>query len=209
MTPAQATNHLSIDERMIHGKRREKEILALLNSNSTDVVVEGVRYTNFIPSTNRDDMYNKIDAWCTSDADDRAHSVQIKFRDRGEDVGIAAIRPYRTHEEFVRDVERDDVEYDRDLRSDVDLYVCVVDNGSALVVTTGKKIKRACSIVLSAFADSDGFEGRSWYRDKYRGTVLKLVTDRGDGYTYGQDKIVVYIAPWLLQRVGAYWKRLK
>ena len=202
-----ATNHLSQDERMAHGKAREKEVLALLNS--LEVVVEGVRYFDFTPSESQDDIYNKIDAWCISDGG--AHSVQIKFRDRGEDLGVAAVRPYHGHADFVRGIDRGHVDWDRDMKGDVDLYVCLVDNASVLVVTTGKRVKRAVTLLLAAFAaDHKGFNGtRSWYSDKMRGAVVKLVTDQGsEGYSAGQNKIVIYLAPWLLGNHGAMVKRV-
>jgi hypothetical protein len=57
-----STNTLSMTERIALNKKHERRIIEALNEQ--EVVVNGKKLSEFVPGTEDDDKYKKIDAWC-------------------------------------------------------------------------------------------------------------------------------------------------
>lgn len=198
-----ASNSKPIEERLEIGKQKEADTLELLNE-LVKSVPDGRRVLCWCPSDRADDINHKIDAWAEFEQDDRM-SVQIKFRETGQDLGIALIRPWNW-EEFKQDYEiLADCHYDRDYKEIADLYVVLNEQFNQLVIGDGRKIKRICEILLDSLyaQEDDPFKQRTYFQDENRyGAELRLVTDQGEGYTEGQKKIICYIKPFLVQKQG-------
>ena len=201
MSVGTGTNYLSFDERVEIGKEKESDTLDLLNSlvrriPQRDCVVE------WSASSRSDDINDKIDAWVSCEDTDRL-SVQIKFRETGQDLGVSLIRPW-DWEEFKRDFEiLQDCHYDRDYKEMTDLYVVLNEQFDQLIIGDGQKIKRICEILLQSLyeQDEDPFQEWNYFRDEKRyGAELRLVTDKGQGYSEGQQKLICYIKPFLVQK---------
>jgi hypothetical protein len=195
-----SSNTLDIHDRIAVGKMYERQILEKLQAS--EVVVEGKLLSEFVPATREDDMHNKIDAWCFAQGSGLdGKSVQIKYRETGSDLGVAVWRPYRD-EWTLRDcVKRDIMQWDRDFMTIPDYYAYGV--GDLLIVAPGYKVKAACTILLNK-AMNEGFTNNMYEAKTCPGAQLRVVTDKGQGYSYGQKKIICYITPWLLKRAGSW-----
>jgi hypothetical protein len=194
-----SSNYLSQAERVEIGKKREALILDALNE--TPIQFRGEKINKWVNSSATDDMRNKIDAWAIY-GNDSEFSVQIKYRETGGDLGIACVRPWESHHWFCKAFESKSLPLDRDLKSNVDIYVCNYNN--KIIVADGKIVKNACWKMMDKLAQSKwGFRDYTFTVPEYRGAELRLVTDRGsEGYSSGQKKIICYISPALLARVG-------
>lgn len=196
-----ATNHLDQKDRIAIGKRHEKTIVELLNKHRP--VVCHTVYDKWSESTQTEDMLLKIDAWATSGLNPTKRSVQIKYRETGGDLGIAMVRPYTDFNSFKRDFENGNVSWDRDFINHVDLYVCLM--GDTLSVVEGERIRKACNLMLDKFVVYGGFHGyRGFAWPSYKGAELRLVTDRGNGYSEGQQKIICYLTTDVIKLCGGY-----
>ena len=193
-----ATNTLDEKERIARGKEQEARILNILRDK--DIVVAGNKIISWEPSSESEDITKKIDAWAITD--DARLSVQIKYRDAGTDLGIAAVRPYNSHLMFQMDWQAGTVRWDRDMKHTADIYVCLADYGTKLIVADGHKVKRAVNTMLFEFSKADYFDGRTFEKTELWGAQLKIVRDRGTGYSAGQNKIVCYLNARLLEKSG-------
>jgi hypothetical protein len=195
-----ATNSLDKDERVKIGKQYEASILKMLNEHRP--VVCHTVFDKWIEADEHDDMVNKIDAWAYSGLAG-GKSVQIKYRETGSDLGIAVVRPYVDFETLAHQVENSEIPFDRDFGSTPDLYACL--NGSLLMVVEGEKVKKGCALMMNQFMKHGGFKGYNGFvHANYRGAELRLVTDKGAGYSEGQQKIICYLAPSFIKMAGGY-----
>lgn len=196
-----SSNYLSMEERLKIGKGYEREIISLLNKHRP--VVCHTVWDKWVASKQAEDMHQKIDAWAYSGVNEQARSVQIKYRETGGDLGIAVIRPYTTFDEFIHQVDYDKVSFDRDFISTPDFYACL--SGQTLMVVEGRKIKTGVNLMMQQFIKHGGFKGHNGFRHaNYEGAELRLVRDRGMGYSVGQDKIICYFAPSFIRMAGGF-----
>lgn len=197
-----ATNHLDIKDRIVVGKNHELEIIKLLNKHRP--VISHTVYNKWVAASMVEDMQLKVDAWATSGTNSTRHSAQIKYRETGGDLGVALIRPWEgDFNAFKRGYLNGQVNWDRDFINPVDFYVCLM--GDTLCVIEGSKVKKICDMMLDKFVDFGGFRERNlFYWPSYKGAELRLVTDRGNGYSEGQQKIICYITPELIRMAGGY-----
>lgn len=195
-----ALNTLDIDERVKQGKNVEASILEKLKWFSPmDWQDDSIRF--FTLATDEEDMHLKIDAWATMGFQDRK-SVQIKYRETGGDVGIAVLRPWNDDRLFSIDYDRHSLPWDRDMKHMADIYV--VQIGKRLIIAPGTVVKRACNIMVDKLRLAGGFGYPNSFTDsKCWGCELRIVRDRGAGYSAGQYKVINYIKPELLLAAGA------
>lgn len=194
-----ASNSLSFQDRLNLGKEKEEDILELL----TELVhtnPNGRRVLSWSAGSKSDDINDKIDAWAEIEDADR-QSVQIKWRDTGQDLGLSVYRPWTGFDDFKNEVSNE--RYDRDYKEYPDLYVLSVEQFNMLVIGDGYKCHRIAEILLESLAqeETDPFEIWNSYEapGKY-GAELRLVTDLGEGYTEGQQKLICYIKPFLVEK---------
>lgn len=182
-------------DRIKQGKIKEDQILGLLNELDWEVNGEKVKVVE--PATLEQDLHDKVDAFAVCDSD--RWSVQIKFRDTGQDLGVACVRPWKSHKLLKEQWKADKVPWDRDMKSPVDLYVCLNDN--RLVIASGSEIKKICTDLLDKLVeDKIGFaSGNTFPRKGGEGAELKRIYDKGQGYSGGQGKIICYITFDLLE----------
>lgn len=181
-----ATNHLDEVDRVRIGIENEASVFTRLMR----------LYPIMVPASMVDDVQNKIDAWVRDDGTMR--SVQIKWRETGGDLGIAMVRPWVDRETFDRQLAAGTVPWDRDMKATPDLYAYATP--SVLVVAEGAEVARICHEAAVVLAD-EGFHGRM--RTVEDGVELRLVTDKGTGYSGGQKKVICYISAALLVARGA------
>lgn len=181
-----ATNHLDEAERLRLGAVNEAGVFERLRH----------QYPVIARATERDDITNKIDAWVKDHGTMR--SVQIKWRETGGDLGIAMVRPWVDRETFDQQLTDGTVPWDRDMKATPDLYAYATP--TVLVVAEGAEVARICHEAAVVLAD-EGFQGRM--RTVENGVELRLVTDKGRGYSGGQRKVICYISPTLLVQRGA------
>jgi hypothetical protein len=146
-------------------------------------------------------------AWAVSESG-FYYSLQIKSRDSdiGKDLGLSLIRPYKTFDAFKDEWACGTPKFDRDMKTDVDFYVVMTNDGSILVVP-GAEVKKTCYDLLDEFAqDRVGFgEGKAFPRRSSGGRQLRLVVDRGTGYSSGHQKLIAYLSPqFLAKAAGAF-----
>lgn len=157
------------DERITRGREKESAIISALKNFGADIV----------PATSRsEDVHDKIDAWWKSKKSDSVYSVQIKFRESGDDIIF----------EIIRDIDRNVP--GRDMKGDVDLYL-VVDRRNILRVFQAKELKRKAADLYRIFQTTkkDHVVGNGWeYRVQY---------DRRDG----NKKLVAYFEPKVFKPV--------
>jgi hypothetical protein len=182
-------------ERIALGKQKEQLIFKLLSER--EVVIHGEEIIAWEHSTADEDIHEKIDAWATT-ASGKKLSVQFKYRDAGVDLGIAAVRPFE-FDLFKMDWRADTVRWDRDMKNKVDIIVCLADYQSKLIVANGHTVHKACINLLSALAKEDIFYAKRYTRPNMKGGTIQVVKDRGQGYSSGQMKLVIYLEEWLFR----------
>jgi hypothetical protein len=194
-----SSNTEDISSRVSKGLAVEAEILAKLQrrSKSGAISVGPLQLYNWQASTMDEDKYAKIDAW-VQDSNYRRLSVQIKYRESGQDLGLALVRPYEGWESFSNDLKCGTVEWDRDMQSTPNLYV-VQSPGLGLVVVPGQAVKDAAMALLQEMA-YEPFEGSSYQGAE--GIEVRIVRDKGAGYTYDQKKLISYMTPRFLVKLG-------
>lgn len=196
-------NDQNIKDRVRKGGRVEADILAKLRA-SGPIVLGNVTLTDWREASETEDKHDKIDAWVTATNDGRRAkanaSVQIKFRESGSDLGIACVRPYTDQTTFRRQWEDWTVPWDRDVVTAIDLYVVKVPD-MGLVIVEAEKVKKVAMQMLEELADEPGFKG-SVFRSDPEGVELRFTTDKGKGYSHGQRKIIAYITPRALVKMG-------
>lgn len=197
-------NDQNIKDRVRKGKRVEADILTTLKAAGPIRMGQRV-LTDWREATAEEDMRDKIDAWVTaSHIDDpglrAGGSVQIKFRESGSDLGIACVRPYIDQTTFRRQWEDDTVPWDRDMVTEVNIYVVKVPD-MGLVVAPAAPVKAVIDQLIEELADEPGFKG-SVFRSDPEGVELRFTTDKGKGYSHGQRKIIAYITPHALVKMG-------
>lgn len=195
------TNNLDILERVTLGKTREEEILLLLMDK--DIKIGGKHVEAWVAASEEEDKLAKIDAHAVIDAS-TSLPVQIKYRDDGRDIGIAAVMPYINHDIFKKQWEAGKVPWDRDMRGTAQLLVCLSADGGILTICDYHTVKRGVRLILEKFARLEYFDGRSFSYESYRGAEIRVVKDHGGGYSAGKSKLIVYFTPRLLKAAGAY-----
>ncbi len=196
-----ALNTLDIDERIKQGKEVESYILSILQDIEPLVKVDGHSIGNWYESTSDEDMHGKIDAWAES-LQHGLMSVQIKYRETGQDVGVAVLRPWDDDDRFKWGYDYHALPWDRDMVNMADIYVVLI--GSQLIIAPGEVIKRACRIMVDKLRLNGGFnEQRAFTSRECWGCELRIVKDRGAGYSQYQHKVINYIKPELLLQAGA------
>lgn len=189
------TNTLHEAERIKLGKEKEQLVYSLLRDR--DVEIHGEKIVGWIPSSDEEDIVQKIDAWALTESGKRL-SVQIKYRDAGPDLGIAAIRPF-DFDMFKLDWHAGIPRWDRDMKNKVDIIVCLADYGSKLVVANGHTVHKACWNLLNALAQEPVFYSNRYHQPNMKGGMIQVVRDKGQGYSSGQMKLVIYLEPWLFK----------
>lgn len=191
---------LNEQERIAKGKRREEKMLQILNDESPIEFGEHT-LTMWKPASEAEDIQRKIDAWVATN-DDELLAVQLKSRDRQPDLGIAAIRPYRGYSDYCERFDEGRLQMDRDMKNMPSLYVCFF-GPRKFMVASGDFVKRTVQQMLREFRKT-GFtsNGRTSMKSGNKMVELKLVTDRGKGYSGGQQKIICYIKPEFLVKYG-------
>lgn len=195
------TNTMAESERIRLGKVREQQIFQLLHGR--EVTIHGARILDWVPSTEEEDIVQKIDAWAVGEnanGDEVRFSVQFKFRDAGVDLGIAAVRPFE-FDLFKMDWAAGPgcVRWDRDMKNKVDIIVCLADYGSKLIIANGHTVHTACINLLGALASEEDFYAKRYSRSNMKGGMIQVVKDRGQGYSSGQMKLVIYLEEWLFR----------
>lgn len=195
------TNNLDILERVTRGRSREEEILLLLMEE--DIKIGGTSVDAWIAASDEEDMIDKIDAFAVM-PDGKRYATQIKYRDDGKDIGIAAVMPYVDHAIFKKQWEAGKIPWDRDMRCKSDLLVCLSADGGILTVCAYEKIRIGVEKILKSFASQEYFDARAFADDKLPGVEVRIVKDRGGGYSAGKSKLICYFTPRLLKANGAY-----
>lgn len=197
-----SSNDKPLEVRIAIGKEAESIILDEVN-RLCPIVVDGRTLTAFTASTPEEDMHQKIDAW-VYDEHEGDMSVQIKHRESGRDLGIAVIMPYEGDYWFCSTYKaRDELHFDRDMVNTPDYYL--VANDTQICVAPGRMVKLGVNAILSSLFNNGGFGGSNTYTyPALDGLELKLVKDRGAGYSAGQQKVICYIKLDALAKRGAY-----
>lgn len=191
-----STNTLSIEERVKAGKEKEQLIFKLLRERQ--VWHDGEQIISWKPATDEEDIHDKIDAWAETET--RLFSVQFKYRDVGADLGIAAVRPFE-HDLFKMDWAAGEgcVRWDRDMKNKVDIIVCLADYNSKLIVANGHTVHKAVKTLLGKLAEEEVFYARRYTVPGMKGGTIQVMRDKGEGYSSGQQKLVVYLESWLFK----------
>ncbi len=153
-------------DRISAGKQVESSILNALRQKGYKIE----------DPTSGEDMYDKIDGWWV-DKTQKKHSLQIKFRETGDDILF----------ELVKDLDKN-VD-GRDMVSKAELYLVVDRNGVTRMFNT-KPIKEKATQALRVIKQDleknpskTDWSGSGW--------SIKVQVDRA----HGQRKIVGYFSP--------------
>lgn len=192
------TNKLDFHERISIGKDKESFVINLLK-DQIKLIPECGDVVHWWQATGVEDRHLKIDVWAEMLSGDKL-AGQIKFRESGQDLGIALIRPWSWNS-FMEGT----YEVDRDFQNPADFYVFLVEEYNMLVVANGQRVSKICNTFMKYLStlDSDPFATSTSLEipGKY-GAELRLVNDKGEGYTEGQNKIICYIKPILIETLG-------
>jgi hypothetical protein len=168
-------NIQNYDDRISAGKRVEHAIITGLRN-------KGFRIED--PTSNQD-MHQKIDGWWI-DKKDNKYSLQVKFRQSGDDILF----------ELMRDVDRN-IE-GRDLKSEATLYLVADRSGVTRMFLTKPIKEKAYEILKNIFKDlqteprKTNWEGPSWQ--------ARIQYDRANG----AKKIVAYFDPRMFKTLGSW-----
>lgn len=199
-----ATNELDIEDRVKIGKKREIEVLQILEGRKVQINRE--KLISWHLSDHEQDMKEKIDVWLQT-INGQLYSGQIKFRDSGPDFGASLIMPYTTFEKFCEDFDAKTLPWDRDARGVVDYYICL-SNRSTILMFIKKETVMAAAAKMLAKVRFDGFNGNSFVSPEIEGAELKIVKDAGSGYSQGQSKIIMYLTPDYIETAGdKVWRK--
>lgn len=200
-------NCLDFNDRIIAGQGKEKLIIDKLN-HYCPIEFNNLTIQGLYKSELHEDMRQKIDAWATCTDETippyvqvGSQSVQIKYRPEGYDLGIALLRPWISLEDFRSEFITDNIHFDRDAITKVDYYAFYCEESKLLGIVDQWAVQRVCVILLESLFLSDGFEDGVFRTERY-GAELRLVTDQGQGYTEGQQKVICYIKPALIEQLG-------
>ena len=199
------TNKLNIDERILLGQQRENSIISLLHDR--DIKINGQYVSYWVRNDDPEvDKIDKIDAYAMMNEEERI-PAQIKYRDDGPDIGVAAVMPYVNHQSFQAQYAAGSIPWDRDMRGKAELLVCLSADGGILTVVSMETVHRGVKSLLKRFANETGFDGKSYRHEACPGAEIRVVKDRGAGYSVGKYKLVVYFTPVLMEAAGAYVHR--
>ena len=164
------------NQRIAAGKVKEKAIVDQLRQR-------GVKIDDPTPD---EDKFDKIDGWIHDDKDN-VKSVQIKFRESGDDIIF----------EIVKDLDRNIP--GRDMISKAELYLVVDRVGNGRLIDTSA-VKAKASIALEEVKkDIATAPGKTnWNRVGYQ---IKITQDRA----HGQNKLMGYFSPKMFHTL-ANWK---
>lgn len=198
-----STNHLPLNERLERGKVAEELILDQINA-LCPVTVNDITFTSFEAASEDEDMHGKIDAWGIAHTGAK-HSVQIKNRESGIDLGLALIRPYAGDNWFCANYKAAEgsLNWDRDMVTKVDYYL--IANEGQICLTESQTVRNGVNAILSNLYTSGGFRGGNTHTySALDGLTLKLVKDIGAGYAAGQYKVICYVSLNSLMHRGAF-----
>lgn len=191
-----ASNTLALEDRIRINKPIELKIIRELNKQLP------IKSKNWRAASANDDMHNRIDAWLVDEFNEE-YSVQIKYRETGGDLGIAVLRPWEGNEKFLSDYAASTLPYDRDMKTTPGFYVAGISKEHLLIVD-GNTVHRACELMIESLACAGGFSsyGTSYSDPGRSGAELRLVRDKGNGYSLDHWKVICYMEPWLLRECG-------
>ena len=192
-------NEISFEERLAFGSEKEELILQLLNENVINV--DGQLFTGWERATKEQDIKYKIDAWASNPAGNK-FDVQLKFRESGNDLGIAVVRPFEDVETLKEQALNGKIPFDRDAKCNTYLYATLTEH--CLVVAKTETIKMIYTRLLNDLIAGNGDISFTSFRNSLYGAELRFVVDAGQGYSYNQKKIICYITPYLIETLGGY-----
>lgn len=194
-------NDENFADRLAYGASKEEYILNLLNENPVNV--DGRCVVRWEKSSPEEDMRYKIDAWAFAENGKKV-DVQIKYRQSGNDVGVAIIRPFENVEALREQHRTGKIPWDRDAVGNAYLYVALTEH--CLVVVPTDRIKLIYTRLLNDMIAGEGEITDTSFRNNLYGAELRFVVDSGEGYSYNQKKIICYITPYLIETLGGYVK---
>jgi hypothetical protein len=164
-------------QRVANGKAVEHQII-------TELRKQGI---NLIDPTSREDMTDKIDGWMV-EQDGSRHSVQIKYREGGDDIIF----------EIIKDIDRNIP--GRDMQSKAEFYLVVNRLGEGRLFEV-KDIKALAQKLLNYFESiKDTTTKDSWSNT---GWEMKVRRDRA----HGNRKLMAFMSP-LSFKVVKLWRKL-
>jgi hypothetical protein len=164
-----------IQDRVKAGRSIEKQVLEVIEKI---VVKSGYVVT---PPTIRQDKHDKIDGVISRDG--ISHSIQIKFRQTGEDILVEVIRPF-TYEKVKAKV------FDgRDMIGKADWYAVLHHSGRKIYWINASVLKRFIEKAIDNFAKE--LENGIKLDHREDGIELKIVNDPRDGIM----KLMAFVTP--------------
>lgn len=164
-------------QRVAAGKLVEHQIV-------TELRKQGINLTD---PTSHEDMSDKIDGWIV-EKDGSRHSVQIKYREGGDDIIF----------EIIKDIDRNIP--GRDMESKAEFYLVVNRVGEGRLFEV-KDIKDLAQKLLKYFESiKDTTLKDEWYNT---GWELKVRRDRA----HGNRKLMAFMSPTLF-KVVKLWRKL-
>jgi hypothetical protein len=171
------TADMAFDDRIAKGKGVELLIVAELRK-------QGVVFINPTPD---EDMHQKIDGWIIGE-DGVRRSVQIKYREKGDDIII----------EIIKDINRNLP--GRDILSKADLYLLVNRLGEGRLFDNIPLKEMALKMLKYYHAVKEMAWTEEWSSNEWD---LKLRNDR----SHGNKKLIGFIDPSYF-KVLQQWKNL-
>lgn len=195
-------NELDLDKRLELGKLAEKKVLAELYDKHMPIKLDTNNFLTINSSTREEDMHGGVDAWISTGTE--TYSVQIKNRETGSDLGLSIIMPYEGDYWFCSNFKAfSELNWDRDMRNVPDYYL--VANPDQFCLVRSATVKNGIMAILSSLYNYGGFGGaRAFSNPALDGLELRLVRDRGAGYSAGQTKVICYIRLDALKSRGAW-----
>lgn len=137
-------------------------------------------------ATPEEDQQDKIDGWMVDKAGDK-HSIQIKYRETGDDILF----------EVVKDLDKS---YEgRDMVSKAEFYVIVNRTGYCRLFLTAPIKKWAQKLLAMAMQDlSVKRSKRNW--KGIRPWEMKITIDRA----HGNRKLMAYFSPTMFEAIGEW-----
>lgn len=164
------------NQRIAVGKVKEKAIVDQLRKY-------GVKIDD---PTAQEDMYDKIDGWMY-DVHGTKNSVQIKFRESGDDIIF----------EIIKDLDLD--RPGRDMISKAQLYLVVNRSGNGVLIHTETVKKKASELLKVVQSDLQKIPSKTQWSGV--GWEMKITQDRA----HGQNKLMGYFNPKMFKALGN-WK---